>query len=463
MRIVLGKVGQRTVVRVSSGVSRQASLLMTAVLIGYKKSGRDMYRTLLERFLNFRMDPDEPDWACLFESNAKAVMRVIAWLEQDLGLHLELTEFGDGSYYVSKLKGPLNYWMRGPSVVRRLFDILRSPKFQLRGGQNPTVVKDWDKKTRDERMEHLVNVYGPEMAKRQIRNAGTLFISSGAEVYTPSGQDPDTLAEKQYLACRALLGDHAVTNIACVNRDDGQRWADLNFTTFAFYDLEIDILGSNKGGVEDEEGRRQPSKPVTFSEEARDGIHRCIEARHAADPSFPNLATLRRWWDEENYDELDKWYVFFQPGTNEHYSYNGYHRLEVKALTAAKVFVFRRGKLRPATSRWARRALHEREYLRIHRTNSDKKVIAYLEQKLSDERGHKSPQHHNYASHAKWVLAREEKIKRIAEDKARREGNDPAPRPIPGATRGVLARQKARRSPATSKFKLAATMRGSAL
>lgn len=458
--IMLRLVGGKTVVRTRHGVSRQASLLITAVLLGYRRSGRDMYQTLLERFLNFRMVDDEPDWACLFEGNGAAVRRVITWLEQDLGLHLELTEFGDGSYYVSKKDGPLNYWMRGPSVVRRLHDVLRSPKFQLRSGENPTVVKDWSSKSREERMEHLVLVYGPELAKRQMRNAGTLFISSDAEVYKPSLQDPDTLADKQYAACRALLGDHAVTNISCVNRDDGQRWADLNHTTFAFYDLEIDILGSNKGGQEDEEGRREPSKPVTFSEEARDGIHRCIEARHADDPSFPNLAKLRRWWEDGNFDELDRWYVFFQPGTNKPYSYSGYHRLEVKALIKAKVFVLRRGKLCPATSRWARRALHEREYLRIHRTTSDGKVIARLEQKLTDERGHRSPQHHNYASHARWVLAREEKLVRLAEDKARREGQTPAPRALPEATRGVLARQTARRSPASAKLKLASTMRG---
>lgn len=461
MDIVLRERGRRINVRTNRGVSRDASKLMTAVLLGYKRSGRTMYRALLERFLNFRMYSGEPDWACLFENNSKAVRRVIKWIEEDLGLHLELTEFGDGSYYVSKLDGPVNYWMRGPSVVRRLFETLRSPKFQLRDGDNPTVVKGWHQKTREEKMDHLVQVYGPEMAKRQIRNAGTLFISQEAEVYKPSNQDPATLADKQYQACRDLLGDHAVTNISCVNRDDGRRWADLNFTTFAFYDLEIDIIGSNKGNDEDDRGRRVPSLPVTFSEEARDGIHRCVEARHAADPSFPNLATLRRWWAEGKFDELDKWYVFFQPGTNKYYSYPGYHRLEVKALVKAKVFVLRRGKLCPATSRWARRALHEREYLRIHRTTTDGKVIAYLEQKLTNERGHKTHQHHNYASHAIWILAREEKLTRLDGDKARREGVDPKPKTLPGATQGVLARQKARRSPVSAKFKLAQAMRGS--
>lgn len=283
MSIVLRSVGQRTVVRSDAGVSRRASLLATAVLVGYKKSGRDMYRTLLESFLNHKMDADEPDWACLFESGSKVVIRVIDWLETKLRLNLVLTEFGHGTYYVSKLDGPVNYWMRGVSVVRRLYDILRSPKFQLRPGQNPTVIDGFDTWSENERLDHMIRVYGPETARKQRRNAGTLFIASDAEVYTPSGQNPETLGDRQYEACRALLGDHAVTNISCVNRDDGQRWADLNFTTFAFYDLEVDILGSNKGGAEDGEGRRQPSKGITFSEEARDGIHRCVEARHAAD------------------------------------------------------------------------------------------------------------------------------------------------------------------------------------
>lgn len=457
-------VGQRALVTTSDGPSRKWSKFMTAVLIGYKKSGRPAYRRFAELFLNFEIEAEEPAWAFLVEQSGAVRERVLQFAERVLELDLALTGFGDGSWYFTRQDGPVNHRALAFSVIQRMYEVAASSMFNLRKGRNPLITDHWWTLDEQGQFAHCVKVFGPENAAVNLTNGGRMFIRQDAEVYAPSGQNPETLGERQFAAVKDVLGVHAVTCIVAVNRDDGQRWADVANITFlhwAVCDFDCEFWGSNKRGKVDRQGRRKPQKLVGFSPETRDLMIANVEIRHQRDPArFPSMAQFRAWRDEGNFDELDRWFVFFKPMTNEPYSYSGYHRLEVKSLLKHKVLVYRRGRMRPATSRWARRALHEREWLKIHESTRDPKIIAYLEQQLSDERGHKSPQHHRYASHGKHQLARKVKNQRSKEQETARKGQVAPPRALPDQSRASKLRLKAGRSPAGNGFALARRMKG---
>lgn len=433
------------------GCEVEGSKLIDATLGCYALDGRGDYRFFLSSFMNYEAKAGEHRWAFLFEPRGVVIKRALAWVRTEFKLICTTGGFPDGSFDVLRDGAPVNRYVRAFSVVRKLFLIAQREDFAIRPIGNPMSILAWDTKSDEQKYQHCVLRYGPKMASKTFKYAGGMFIAKARTPYIPSCTDPAGLGDRIFDAMVALLGDHAAADVAGVNRDDGQRFADVNFITFADYaisNFDKVLLGSNKRGEVDELGRRLASKPVAISEEVRERIHRRVDAEHKANPTLPSMAQVRSWLAAGNLDELRKWHVFSKPGMAEPYSYSGYHRLEVKAVIAAKVVVERLGKIRPATSRWQRRALHEREYLRIHRETKDPVEIERRKARLTNERGHRTDQHENYASHALHVLAVEDKFERIEKDETRRllakSGNT-----LPANTHNVSASATAQRHATT--------------
>lgn len=409
------------------GIERRGSLLVHEVLRFYAPSGRGAYRGFLLSFINFRMVPDEERWTFLFESVGAVRRRVIRWARETLRLTLAPAGFNDGTFDVTRPAkvGPVNHFARAFSVVRRLYAIAQDDERQLRPVGNPLSVNRWDTWDYDRRYDWVVKRHGPKHAHYLVRSAGTFFNIRDTTTYVPPMADPEGLGERMFRAMVDLLGEHPAADIAGVLRDDGPRWSDVAEATFEDYALsgfDRVIMGTNKNGARDgDTGKRIPDKPIAISVEVRDRIHSRIDAEHAANTSLPSMAQLRVLLDEGKLDELARYPLFAKPRTTSAYSYEGYRRLEQMAMAKANLTVTQRGKKRLVTSRWARRTLHEREWLEIHETSKDEAEIRRRLARLTHERGHKTPQHHAYASHGKHKLAVKSKMERQDREEAARK------------------------------------------
>lgn len=351
------------------------------------------YASKLERFLNLELRRGESCDAFLDESTIEARQRVKAYLEA-LGCTVRpARKRRDKAQSVTRTNGSTAEIEIAIRVLRDFYEALITDEHFL--DANPLEVDGWAAAAAERIAEGLKgkNKYG-----HMSQESGLQFRVASRDYYPPLPHDPVGCGRRAVAAAYADANRWPVGGLLLVEAlaDGGARYEDTHVLHAADW-----AVGSRFGqGIiaPDKGSRGVRDKTIVISERLRQRLSDDFDARHAVNPSIPNMACLRQMLADARLDELAT-IPLFPNAAGVSFKYSNFNNdLFRPSMIKHEVTVDSNAGRRRVTPHWLRHAHVTARVARIFKMATSHAEIQEALLQLREDMGWKSDMIERYAA-----------------------------------------------------------------